>query len=1132
MRSALSLLMGVIVASTLAAGAEYSWQKPHAKVLPNGDLEWAPEPFVFETGDSVRYIDYEAGDDTNDGLSRRTPWKHHPWDRDAIGNAASASGPVTYVFKRGVVYRGQLYADESGKEGNPIRLTSDPDWGNGEAWFMGSVRLPRKWVPASAVDHPDRLPEPEKVWALDLKAAGLLEGDNTLAYSGPNPNGRGAGRLSPTFTALYVVNDEGAASRQHLARWPDWQRGSDNFAIDYWNVVDGPGTVSGEGGRWTATGMYDEDLKGHPRDYFTGGFIWKQYRSFMGTPTPSEIPAAREVRNESGETVEVPLYHPAEGVLLKGGQGGYGAGGLRYMIDNLPQFLDSAGEFYLDGGTGLLFYRPPGGVDPNDLHLELTNRVTQIKIPSQSHIEISGLKFSFAHGATIDMDDSTTDVNIHHCAFHEVPDTGVAGGVSRSDEVLHVMDRIRVADCDFRNVLTTAIRLSGTWKWNEAKHRGMLKHVEIMRNRTFNTGMRHTGSRWSNVPAIAVTMLQTGQIAGNVVRRSFGSGIVVLGGKEGNLGHHEARDLNLPLIRILVHHNKTEDTALGVNDYGGLALWQGGPIYCYSNNIGNSPGHMPSGFFNRTSPVNLSYPLYLDGAFKQYCFNNIIWGRTTDPDDPFANTTPGYFMVFGFLNQFTNNTIYRNAVGVGGSSGNRNDIVSNVFAEISRQFLRNNREGDPSLVGGGDDASSGIRGIPSLAFARNFFHGTAEAGSLLRERDERERFIEAAQIDRLAELMRQYPIRVADLGERVEQKPIQGKPGEGPLDELTPEVDFHPTPGSPLVDAGATYFVPWSLCGTVGEWHFNENQARPQMVTDYHWYMSEAHFHRSMYEYIPSFDLRVNGAALGDYVESASEDWVRGALQFDGKRFASYPDALLRKDVVISIGSWDRSGRRTGQVPGEPWVVEEPSGQKEGGRNTPYAEDDYMRYPAERRKTLIITTQNLLVEANLKVAAGTSGTVLGKHDGETGYSLAVTDDGRAEFRISSGSLHSTVATDGAINDGRWHHVLAEVDRQSGRMNIYLDGEAAGQAETALPADASLDNRADFIVGKESDDTGYLRGAIDFVRVCRGTLEDSMTSIDELYTWQVRGPVKRDFLGREPRGRRDAGALEQTNSSGD
>ena len=32
--------------------AEYAWQLPQAKVLSTGDLEWMPQPFVFEKGGS------------------------------------------------------------------------------------------------------------------------------------------------------------------------------------------------------------------------------------------------------------------------------------------------------------------------------------------------------------------------------------------------------------------------------------------------------------------------------------------------------------------------------------------------------------------------------------------------------------------------------------------------------------------------------------------------------------------------------------------------------------------------------------------------------------------------------------------------------------------------------------------------------------------------------------------------------------------------------------------------------------------------------------------------------------------------------------------------------------------------
>ena len=36
------------------ANARWSWQEPHARVLPTGDLEWAPQPFEFKAGASIR----------------------------------------------------------------------------------------------------------------------------------------------------------------------------------------------------------------------------------------------------------------------------------------------------------------------------------------------------------------------------------------------------------------------------------------------------------------------------------------------------------------------------------------------------------------------------------------------------------------------------------------------------------------------------------------------------------------------------------------------------------------------------------------------------------------------------------------------------------------------------------------------------------------------------------------------------------------------------------------------------------------------------------------------------------------------------------------------------------------------
>ena len=117
------------------------------------DVEWQPKAFRFTPGASVKYVDYAAGDDANDG-TRASPWKHHPWDKKATGKAVAPTGIDTYCFKKGVAYRGALVARESGKLGQPIRLTIDPSWGDGPAGLYGSVAIEGGWRRCTAATAP------------------------------------------------------------------------------------------------------------------------------------------------------------------------------------------------------------------------------------------------------------------------------------------------------------------------------------------------------------------------------------------------------------------------------------------------------------------------------------------------------------------------------------------------------------------------------------------------------------------------------------------------------------------------------------------------------------------------------------------------------------------------------------------------------------------------------------------------------------------------------------------------------------------------------------------------------------------------------------------------------------------
>ncbi len=1080
------LLVQLSLTLMAADAAKYSWQKPHAEVLPHGGLEWAPEPFRFGPGKTVRYIDFENGDDNHDGASKASAWKHHPWDADATGNAAKAEGPTTYVFKGGVIYRGQLVADESGTAEEPIRLTTDPSWGKGRAQLWGSIRLPQNWKKADKL--PKYMPNEGKVWVLDTSGIEM----------NPKWIDNFARPLEGKFEvfSVFQVKDEETV-RLHVAQDPNWEPGNPNFPLSYWHAWDG--FFKGEGPQKEGRGGQDEDLKGKPEDFFDGGTLVSQWKGNMGTPC--------------WNTIKKGQYSPKHGTLFP--VPWIVGKGTRYKVENVPGYLDAPGEFYFDEKGQRLFLRMPDDSDPNNAVLEVPAILDLIAIRDQSHIVISGLEFRYnrvftvgdqflmqiSNPACVRIGGNCKSIRVANNVFKHIimavsafprPDERLTG--LHSQGLLpwkpgDLLDQIHVTDNDIEHCEREAIGIhSGAGKGPGA---GRLGHAEVLRNRLYEIGFRQGMWRYSAIPALRVFFPETAEIAGNMIDRCWGSAIMVHGGRHGS-------DEHAPLTRIMVHHNKVENTVLAVNDYGAISLWQGGPIYCYNNISGNCVGHAPDR--PNSSPwKNVGYPYYIDGGYKIYTFNNISWGRSNDMNDPYRNNGT-YFMVFGFLNPVVNNTFYKAYKGIAGSSGNRNDIIGNLVADIKTSFIASNRMGDPSLAGGGDTGEMGLRGVPSLAYANNLLAGKAEAGTLYSPNTKAikggavDKKISAANAEDLAKQMQEFPIRCGKLGWHTDESPLQN----------AAEHDFRPQPGSKAIDNGVRYFIPWSLYATVGEWHFNQNQAKPSVAIDYHYYMTEEYIHRKMYEYIPTFDLKFDQAGLDDYVDSPSEDWAPGAMKLDGTRKAIVTDQEIKADFRIDLKAWLAQPQVSKKdIPGEPWNVDE----------------NYATFPGRLRKTLDFATENILVEANLRVDRGHhDGVIAGKADGRSGYRLMLRN-GAVVFELASGGRRDAIESAAPINDGKWHHVLAEVDRKTGRATIYIDGKASAADDLKLSADAPLVNTADFVVG------AGVRGAIDFLRICRGTLADAQTTIEELYEWQTNGPVTRDFCGNKPVGKRDIGAVE-------
>ncbi len=111
------------------------------------------------------------------------------------------------------------------------------------------------------------------------------------------------------------------------------------------------------------------------------------------------------------------------------------------------------------------------------------------------------------------------------------------------------------------------------------------------------------------------------------------------------------------------------------------------------------------------------------------------------------------------------------------------------------------------------------------------------------------------------------------------------------------------------------------------------------------------------------------------------------------------------------------------------------------------------------------------------------------------------------------------------DDGKWHHVIVEADRKAKLTAIYIDGKKAIEGALNMEESGSLSNTGHLYAGR-NEEGNYFAGAIEFLRIARGTLKDSKTSIEELYDWQFDGPFLRDFRGKEQSGECcDAGAFE-------
>ncbi len=1051
--------IGIVMVSLANAGespARWSWQEPQAKVLPTGDIELVQKPFDFKPGSSIRYVDFDQGADTNDGLSKQSPWKHHPWDPNATDQAKTCKSSQTYVFKQGVVYRGELTANESGTPASPIILTRDPNWGVGSAVLSGSEVMTGWKKGADNVSIPER----ERVWYVDLDWA---------------PRN------------VWMVGQDDAVTRVALARTPNWNiTDPDDIKSEWWTwknpdkPFDNYTTVKGQ--RRHLAFDRERINTNQPQDYYEGAIVWTTKGWVMGSPFQANVIAADR---EKGSLTFACQW---------GGEPSYKIiRGCKYYLEDKPHYLDSPGEFWFDkkGGGGRLYIRLPGDQDPNTVRVEVAKRVHMIESRGMSHVRVSGLTFRFpniiwnltaapywvshesidAEPGCVRLLGSGTNIMVDHCVFEHVHKGVRIKAVGSSDAI----DKVAVEDNVFTDADSGGAEIGdGTTYGDVADPMGRLYDVRVMRNKFDHIGIRP--DLFGKGGSLTVDYAATVEVAGNVFDRVCAQGVDVHGAKANDAA------TDRPFTRILIHHNKAVDTLLNVDDFGGIETWQGGPAYVYDNISGNPGGYRSWDHeLNPNAENRFGHAYYLDGAFKNYHFNNIAWGKSKGPAGKLANTA-AFQEIISYQNTFFNNTIFNFVTGSRRQAPQAGQVkfLGNIWQGMGYRVFR---DADPArTAAAGNEADAGRRAdeyaIDTDAYARNVFHDLGDEFGVLESSG---RWIKT--LPEFQKTLGNYKPLAAEVGIMADQPPLRDAAAH----------DFHPSTNSAARGRGAKVFVPWSLYETVGEWNFHPIQGDPTRILDDHWCMSAYYTGRDDYYKQPVYPLKGINIGLQDYQNGPLENWTTGALHFNGtNQYAVLGNEELGRTVNIDARGRSGSVKRT--VSG----AELSSPQ--------------------------IHTSNFLIEAFFKTAAGQTDAPLIQKMTTAGWSLDVNPSGGVTLKAKTTNATASLASRRVVNDGQWHHLIAEADRKAGTFTIYIDGrkDASGPG---LRSEASLANDANLYVAGTPQ--GHcLNGTIDFLRIARGTLADSKTTIEELYAWEFNGPFLDDMTGRRrPADGGYAGALD-------
>jgi len=428
------------------------------------------------------WVDATQGNDAHDGLSETT----------AIQTLQTATSRVTagstIRIKSGIYREQQLILPVSGTSDAPITYQADEN----TVFIYGSENAAQlTWN--SLTTNEINLPASTNLSAIfwtDISTWQLTQ--------------------APRF--IVQLDEQGAVKQRfHLAREPDWQVTTAWKQHEFWWAANGGQQIANcnpqaedspshcDNNTRSATQLIDNNHDSLPANIEQGNL------TTLGDLTGATLTAIDAAQGnylyhrqiiqhdvtQGKITLDRPAYYPTFGKTDNMGLGW----GSKYYVENHPALLDSPGEYWFDVKTQRLYFWLPEGIDL--AQIEISRYDTAFDLSHRSHVNLTGINFSFFNQAAIQLN-ATTDLALgsQNLQFTHLNLNYLNQGITiKQTAFAHISDNvskeITIQNSTFSEIDDKAIIIQSIWDNSEtAFSQAAISNITIKNNELYQISKR------------------------------------------------------------------------------------------------------------------------------------------------------------------------------------------------------------------------------------------------------------------------------------------------------------------------------------------------------------------------------------------------------------------------------------------------------------------------------------------------------------------------------------------------------------------------------------------------------------------------------------------------------------------